>query len=181
MKFFTNKVRYSILAGLIFLVSVLLYVFVMSAMGQCNLPLTFCTNFYESVLGGGSIDLDPDLSPSYALDFASGLFYHTIVPLVGLIMGISALFLVPFFILKRKNIPSRPYLVVILAGLLLFLGIPNFVASLQTFAILFSQPEQIRTWVFDPQFIALLMPIIVSIIAGVLLYKSSVVRKLIKK
>ncbi|QLH07151.1 hypothetical protein [Nitrosopumilus ureiphilus] len=149
--------------------------------GQCDLPLIFCTHFYEFHLGGGSIDLDPDLSPSYALDFAGGLFYPIFLQLLVLFGIISSLFLTPYFILKRKNTPSKPYLSLILSGLLLFFGIPSFIASLQTFAIILSQPEQIRTWVFDPQFILLLMPIIVSIIAGILLYRSSVIRKLIKK
>ncbi len=132
-------------------------------------------------IGGGSIDLDPDLSPSYALDFAGGTFYHIILPFVGWGVGISALFLVPYFILKRKNIPSKPYLSLIVAGLLLFFGMPTFVSSLQTFAIIFSQPDQILTWVFDILFVLLLIPIFVLIIAGIILYRSTVIRTLIHK
>ena len=77
----------------------------------------------SNFVGGGSVDLDSELSPTYALDFMGGLFYHTILPLTALFLGISALFLVPYFILKRKNIPSKPYMSLILAGLLLFLGV----------------------------------------------------------
>ena len=132
-------------------------------------------------LGGGTRDLDPDLSPSFALDFAGGLSYHILLPYLLLSGIILPSFLVPYFILKRKNIPSKPYLSLILAGLLLFFSIPNFISSLQSFAIILSQPEQIRTWVFDPQFIVLLIPIFVSIIAGFLLYRSSVIGKLIKR
>ena len=142
---------------------------------------TVVTTFEKSNLGGGTMDLDPDLSPSFALDFAGGLSYHILLPYLLLFGIILPSFLIPYFILKRKNIPSKPYLSLILAGLLLFFSIPNFISSLQSFAIILSQPEQIRTWVFDPQFIVLLIPIFVSIIAGFLLYRSSVIRKLIKK
>ena len=127
------------------------------------------------------MDLDPDLSPSFALDFAGGLPYHIVLPYLLLFGIILPSFLIPYFILKRKNIPSNSYLSLILAGLLLFFSIPIFISSLQSFAIILSQPEQIRTWVFSPQFIVLLIPIFVSIIAGFLLYRSSVIRKLIKK
>lgn len=133
------------------------------------------------VPGAGSIDLDPDLSPSYAFDFMGGLLYHTILSLPGLGVVISALFLVPYFILKRKNIPSRPYLALIFAGLLLFLGIPSFVSSLQIFAIMLSQPESIHIWVFDYRFHLHFIPIIVLVIAGILLYRSSIIRRLIRK
>ncbi|MCV0366186.1 MAG: hypothetical protein K5798_02835 [Nitrosopumilus sp.] len=43
-----TKSKSLIITGSIFMVSALLYVFVMSASGQCYLSLTFCTNFYES-------------------------------------------------------------------------------------------------------------------------------------
>ena len=138
-------------------------------------------HIWNTGYGGGSVNWDPDLAPSYALDFASGLFYHTIVSRVGLVVGVSALFLVPFFILKRKNISSRPYMSLILAGLLLYFGISNLISSLHTFAIIFSsQPEQAIRWVFDFWFIGLMVPIIVLSIAGILLYRSSVIRGLIK-
>ncbi len=137
--------------------------------------------FDGGYIGGGAIDLDPDLSPSYAYDFAGGVFYNMILPLGGWSVGISALFLVPYFILKRKNIPSKPYLTLILVGLLLFFSIPSFVTFLQMFAMVLSQPEQIRTWIFNPQFAGQLMPIIVLVIAGILLYKSPIIRNLLKR
>jgi len=135
---------------------------------------------FANYIGGGAIDMDPDLSPSYAFDFAFGAFYYTILPFTGLFLGISALFLVPYFILKRKNIPSKPYLALILAGLLLFVGIPSFPLSLHSFAIMSYQPESIPTWIFNIQFVVKMMiPIIVLAIAGILLYRSSVIRRLI--
>ena len=142
---------------------------------------TVVTTFEKSNLGGSTMDLDPDLSPSFALDFAGGLPYHILLPYLLLSGIILPSFLVPYFILKRKNIPSKPYLSLILAGSLLFFNIPIFISSLPSFAMILSQPEQVRTWVFNPQFIVLLIPIFVSIIAGFLLYRSSVIRKLTKK
>lgn len=133
-------------------------------------------------LGGGAIDLDPDLAPSYALDFVSGLFYHTVVPLMGLTVGVSALFLVPHFILKRKNIPSRPYMSLILAGLLLYFVMPHLISTLESFGIIFySSPQQAIRWIFDIRFVLQLIPFGVLFIAGILLYRSSVLRKLIRK
>jgi len=135
----------------------------------------------ENYIGGGSIDLDPDLSPSYAFDFPFAIFYLTILPLTAWFLGISALFLVPRFILKRKKIPSKPYLSLILVGLLLCFGIPSFITSLQTFAIIFSHPDQIPTWVYDYRFVLKLIPIGVLVIAGVLLCRSSLIRKWLKR
>ncbi|MCE2506416.1 MAG: hypothetical protein J4F36_08120 [Nitrosopumilaceae archaeon] len=70
-------------------------------------------------IGGGSIDLDPELSPSFSRDFAlqpnSILFAG---PLMAL--GISAVLLVPYFVLKKKNIPPRRYMLVIAASILIF-------------------------------------------------------------
>lgn len=73
--------------------------------------------------GGGAIDLDPDLSPTYAYDFANGMLYRTILPLMGLALVIASLFLVPYFILKRKNILPRRYMLVITASILIFFSI----------------------------------------------------------
>ena len=175
------RTRLLIIIGSVWIVSILLYMFVMNATGQCDLPLTFCTNFVKLNFGGGSTDLDPELSPTYALDFMGGLFYHTVLPLTALSAAISALLLVPYFILKRKNIPSKPYLSLILAGLLLYFAIPYFISYLQSFAIIFSQPEQTARWVFNPLFALLMIPIIMFSIAGILLYRSLILRKLIKK
>ena len=135
------------------------------------------TGYY---IGGGSLDLDPDLSPSYAFDFIGGLFFTVFLIYMSWSVGVLALFLVPHFILKRKNIPSRPYLALILAGLLIFFATPNFISSLHVFEMILSQPQQAATWLFNFKFILLLAPIFILVFAGFLLYNSSVVRKLIK-
>lgn len=134
----------------------------------------------ENFIGGGAIDMDPDLSPSYAYDFAYG-YGSVIISLAPLTVGISALFLVPYFILKRKKIPSRPYLALILAGILLFFGIPSFVETLEVLSYYISQPEQINSRSFDQFMFAMTWSTVELSIAGILLFKSSVIRKLIKK
>ena len=135
----------------------------------------------SNLVGRGSVDLDSELSSTHALDFAGVSFYRAFLPLAASSAIVSALFLVPHLILKRKHIQSKPYMSLILAGLLMSFGIPNLIPHLQTFVMIFSQPEQIRTWVFDLRFILSFIPFIVLSIAGILLYRSSVIRKLIRK
>lgn len=166
------RTRLLIIIGFIFIVSVLLYVFVMTASGHCDLLLSLCTNF-----GGDSIDLDPDLSPSYALDFSMVSFYYMILPLTG----IAILFLVPYFILKRKNIPSKSYMSLILSGLLLHYGITNLITTVPHLSLMLSLIEKGESFVFVALFQSFLIPIIVICISGILLYRSSIIRKLIKK
>ena len=141
-----------------------------------------CKAPFQSDIGGGAIDLDPDLSPSYAYDFMGGLFYHTILPLTALFLGISALFLIPYFILKRKNIPSRPYLLLILSGLLLYFSIPTLVSILSlVIPYYIAAPEQFRSYSVERLLQSLVYPIILLTPASIILYKSSVIRKLLDK
>jgi len=134
---------------------------------------------WNTMIGGGSIDLDPDLSPSYAIDFPIDV--HNIITLAGLAVCISALFLVPHFILKRKNIPSRPYILLILSGVLLHFGITNLIPFgnvVPTLLHLLDKDPSFFIQLILPQF---LIAIIVLAIAGILLYKSSIIRRLIRK
>ena len=134
-----------------------------------------------SYIGGGSIDLDPDLSPSYALDFGFG-FFHTIIPIASIAVMISALFLVPYFILKRKKIPSRPYMALILSGILLHYGITGLIALVPILSlVLFQISKEDNLYLVDHVLLQLWIDIVVIIIAGILLYRSSVIRKLLKK
>jgi len=128
-----------------------------------------------------TLDLDPDLSPSYALDFAMSTFYLTILPLTAIGGGIAALFLVPYFILKRKNIPSRPYMVVILSGLLLHYSITEIIRSVIHLSRMLHGIDKGELSFIAPVFVSMLIPVIVLCIAGILLYRSSVIRKLIRK
>jgi hypothetical protein len=140
-----------------------------------------CQSVNYNYHGGGAVNLNPELSSSYALDFIGTSFYRVILPLAALFVGVAAAFLVPYFILKRKNTPSKPYMVLILAGTLLFFGIPNLVSSLESISIILSQPEQAMRWIFNFQFVPRLISISIVSVAGILLYKSSVIRELIRK
>ncbi len=129
------------------------------------------------VVDGSVLDLNPDLSPSYALDFPGNSFYYIILSFVG----IAALFLVPYFILKTKNIQSRPYMALILSGLLLHYGITTLIGSVPQLSIILYALEKGESFIIVPLFISFLIPITVLGIAGILLYRSSVIRRLIGK
>ncbi len=101
----------------------------------------------------------------------------------GYSLGVAVLLLFPvlYFILKRKNIPRRPYFILALAGSLIFFGITNLVSFLQTLTttpplIDYSQPR-ILVWLL----LSLITSIVEFSIGGILLYKSLVIRKLLKK
>ena len=132
----------------------------------------------EVELDGSSIDLDPDLSPSYSQEF---VWYAFLTPVIFPTVIIVALFVGTFAVLKRKNIPSRQYLVLILAGILLFFTLPNFVSSLAFIPYLISHPEQIRPYIFEQILFRMWWQIVILTIVGILLYRSSVIRNLIKK
>ena len=147
-----------------------------------NGPFCVDRKFFESqYVGGGAINSDPDLSPSYALDFATGSFYLNFLPILSLIGIISSLFLVPYFILKRKNIPSRPYMSLILSGLLLHYGITNLISSLVHLPSMLQLIDGGESYVIEQLFVGFWIPVVVLAIAGILLYRSSVIRKLIRK
>ena len=87
-------------------------------------------------IGGGSLDHDPDLSPSYAYDSFGLLSFNSIFVAGPIMLGvISLVFLIPNIILRLKNIPTRRYMFIIGAGVLLFFGsssVQNGVESLLT-------------------------------------------------
>ena len=81
---------------------------------------------------GGTINLDPELSPDYP-SYEQQIFSNrnSIFVVVPIQLGIISLLLViPHLILKKKKIPSRPYVVLIAAAIMLFIGIPNFIQGI---------------------------------------------------
>jgi len=94
---------------------------------------------------GKPIDLDPNLSPSYALDFVGGLQFNSIFVMMPIQLGIiSLLLIIPHLLLKKKEIPSRPYVALIAAAIMLFIGIPNSIQGIMhLFVILID--EHLRT------------------------------------
>ncbi len=117
-----------------------------------------------------------------------GLEQHTI-SIIGAVMsaayalGVVVLLVFPvlYFILKRKNIPRRPYFILILAGSLSYFGITNLILFLQTFTILSPSIDYGQPYVLDRLILSLMVSLTELSIGGILLYRSSVIRKLIKK
>ncbi len=131
-------------------------------------------------LGGGSIDLDPDLSPSYVNDFVFS--WKSIFVFVPLVSGIIATTLLSIhFILKKKNIRSRPYITIISAAIMLYFGTQTL--SMLGTIVMFLQQES--PWHYLDQIVALLAyPIIGFSLTGLgifFLYKSQLIRSLIRK
>jgi len=154
--------------------------FLLTVIETYGMPMIIYDQIVGVYIGGGPIDMDPDLSPSYALDFQYSFLYHAISPLARIALVIAAVFLVPHFILKRKNIPSRPYLLLILAGLLLFFSIPTLVSILSSaLPYYIAQPEQFRY--VDRLLFSLMFPISLITPASIILYKSSIIRRLLKR
>ena len=94
-------------------------------------------------IGGGSLDLDPDLSPSYVLDFAvQVLAFNSIIVAGPIFLGIFSLILiVSNIILQIKKIPTRKYMLIMTASVLIFLGAPWISSGIQSVLIL-EQLEQ---------------------------------------
>ena len=128
----------------------------------------------------GSLDLDPDLSPSYALDFAGGSAVHIFSGFAAFFVIILSLFLVPYFILKRKNIPSRPYMSLIFCGVLLYFGLPGLIIFLIYLPSTLDLTRNNESLLIETLVISLWIPIITLSVAGILLYRSSIIKKLLK-
>jgi hypothetical protein len=131
-------------------------------------------------IGDGAIDLDPDLSPSYALDFPFG--WKSIFVFVPMVSGIIAAVLLGIhFILKKKKIRSRPYITIISAAIMLYFGIQTL--SMLGTIVMFLQQES--PWHYLDQAVTLLAyPIMGFSLVGlgiIFLYKSQLVRRLIQK
>ena len=75
-------------------------------------------------IGGGSLDSDPDLSPSYAYDSLGYLSFNSIFVAGPIMLGIiSLVYLVPNIILRMKKIPTGRYMFIITACILMFFGL----------------------------------------------------------
>jgi hypothetical protein len=154
----------------------------------CENTLWDCTdssNIFSNVIeseyvGGGSIDLDQDLSPSYALDFVFG--WKSIFVFVPMVSGVIAtVLLAVHFILKKKKIRSRPYITIISAAIMLYFGIQTL-SKLGTITMFLQQESP---WHYLDQIMALLAyPIIgfsLTCLGIVFLYKSQLIRRLVQK
>lgn len=88
--------------------------------------------------------------PQYQSYWQSALEWNSIFMFIPMMLGIVGVsLLIAHLILKRKKKPSRPYLILIIAGFLLYFGIPNaYQGLLLAFIILFSPHLQTMEMVF---------------------------------
>ena len=121
------------------------------------------------------IDLDPDLSRSYALDFSDSVF--VVVPIM---LGIISLILViPHLILKKKKIPSRQYVLLIASAIMLFFGIPIIIQGIDQWSLL--QHEKLQTIEFVLLILVVQTPGYVLTGIGIaILCKSQLIRRIRK-
>ena len=101
----------------------------------------------------------------------------------GYSLGVAILLLFPilYLILKRKNIPRRPYFILAIAGSLIYFGITGLTSFLQSWVTPSPVIDHSQPYILDQLVISLMMPIIELSIGGILLCRSSVIRKSIKK
>jgi len=126
-----------------------------------------------------SVNLDSELSPSY-VSYEEQIFGNpnSIFVAGPVLLGmVSMIFIIPHLILKRKKIPSRPYVLLIAAGIMLFFGLPNLVGSLFSLGIILLSQTPIESGLL----LSMLMSsgftfALVAISIGILL-KSQLIRK----
>ena len=101
----------------------------------------------------------------------------------GYSLGVAVLLLFPilYLILKRKNIPRRPYFILAIAGSLVYFGITSLISFLQSWVTPSPVIDHSQPYILDQLVISLMIPIIELSIGGILLCRSSVIRKLIKR
>ena len=111
--------------------------------------------------------------------------FHVIGAVIsaGYSLGVAVLLLFPilYLILKRKNIPKRPYFILAIAGSLVYFGIASLTSFLQSWVTPSPVIDHSQPYILDQLVISLMIPIIELSIGGILLCRSSVIRKLIKK
>ena len=98
---------------------------------------------------------------------------------LGVVIVIS--FPIMHLILKRKNIPRRPYFILALAGSLVYFGIVSLILVLQALVTTPPVIDHGQQYILDQLVVSLMIPIVELSVGGILLCRSSVIRKLIKK
>ena len=131
---------------------------------------------FQRYIGAGGIDLDPDLSPSYAFDFAGGLQFHSIFVAGPIMLGIiSLVFLVPNIILRIKKIPTRKYMLIIAAAILIFFGSGNVENGIQSLLTL-EHLEQENDWIILIGGLITIGTGMIFVIPGIVLLKKAKLR-----
>ena len=167
------KIKFLIIIGLCIFLALIAFVLLIYLI---NLELE--SDHEVADIGGGSLDLDPDLSPSYVLDFAGQvLAYNSIFVAGPIFLGIFSLILiVSNIILQIKKIPTRKYMLIITAGVLIFLGAPWISSGIQSVLIL-EQLEQEGDWIILIGGLIQLGIGMIFVIPGIIILKKARVRQ----
>jgi len=96
-------------------------------------------------------------------------------------VGLVIVFPVTYLIAKRRNIPSKPYLPLIISGMLLYYGTINLFVFNPRLPDFLYPDQDIKLELIGHLVFSFWIPIINYIITGILLYRSSIIRKLIKR
>ena len=121
-----KTITLALIAFSIFLSLIIFTIFIYSI----NLELESQVDYGED-----SVDLDLELSPSYSSDYHSILKFNSILVAGPIILGIISLtFIIPNIILKIKKIPTRKYMLIIAASILIFFAISWIQSGLSALA-----------------------------------------------
>ncbi len=134
--------------------------------------------FDDNYIGGGSIDLDPDLSPSYAYDFA---YSRVLISLTPMILFFTLPYIPLWLIEKYKKIPAKSLQKLFLAVTALYFGgIFSFTLFLTAVNFIYNPSGNIGLFgSFTFPFVLMGIPLLA--LGIVLLYKSPIIRRLLKR
>ena len=96
---------------------------------------------------------------------------------IALIVAIFLLLLGCHLILKRMRTPSKPYLLLVIAGILLFFGLPNLVASVFSLSVNLLFQTNLDTSILIGLIISSGFAFALVALAGIILLKSKLIRQ----
>ena len=150
----------------------------------------FC-NIFESVFAQsdsnekwtknniGTIEVNSEL-PSNFSSFEQQIFKNSNSNFIAGLILLTVIFLLllgSHLILKRKRIHSRPYLLLIIAGILLFFGLPNLVSSTLSLSVNLLFQTNFETSVLVGLFASVGFAFVLVAAAAIILIKSKLIRQ----
>ena len=152
---------------------------------SCN---TFESAFAQSDSNGewidvdrGKIEVNSESSSSFS-GFEKQIFENSNSNFIAgsiLFTVILLLLLGSHLILKRIRIPSQPYLLLIIAGILLFFGLPNLVASGLSLSVNLLFQTNLETSILVGLLISFGFALVLVVIAGIILVKSKLIKQVL--
>ena len=94
-----------------------------------------------------------------------------------LLTAIFSFLLGSHLILKRRRVSSRPYLLLIIAGILLFFGLPNLVASVLSLSVNLLFQTNLEASILVGLIVSSGFALMLVVIAGIILIKSKLIRQ----